>query len=213
MIWLSCFGGLCEQPSSRVAGAFFLPLIGRAALTLPPGPASWALIVGAPELIAVEALIRHYRLAPHPEGGWYRELHRSPASVSRADGQRRPGLTTILFLLPQGEISRWHRVSRADESWHHAGGAPLELLCLPPEGGALQRQRLSALMPSPVNPVDPPAMPLAVVPAGWWQAARSLGDWSLVSCCVGPGFDFADFTLLRDLPAAQHPAGVLAEFL
>jgi predicted cupin superfamily sugar epimerase len=48
-----------------------------------------------------------------------------------------------------------------------------------------------------------------VVPADWWQAARSLGDWSLVTCSVGPGFDFADFELLRersdgvDLPGAD----------
>jgi len=163
--------------------------------------------------MAVEALIRHYRLAPHPEGGWYRELHRGPASVSRADGQRRPGLTTILFLLPQGEISRWHRVSGADESWHHAGGAPLELFCLAPQGGELRCQRLASLSAQPQMMSDDASMPLAVVPAGWWQAARSLGAWSLVSCCVGPGFDFADFTLLRDLPAVQHPSGVLPEFL
>lgn len=163
--------------------------------------------------MSVEALIRHYRLEPHPEGGWYRELHRSREPVSRSDGERRPGLTTILFLLPRGEISRWHRVCRADESWHHAGGAPLELLCLPPDGGALQRQRLSALAPPPQDLPEPMATPVAIVPAGWWQAARSLGAWSLVSCCVGPGFDFADFTLLRDLPARQHPAGALADFL
>lgn len=172
--------------------------------------------------MSVEALIRRYRLAPHPEGGWYRELHRSPEPVSRADGQRRPGLTTILFLLPQGEISRWHRVCHADESWHHAGGAPLELLCLAPQGGEPRRQRLASLSADPLadlaadplrGPADHIAMPLAIVPAGWWQAARSLGSWSLVSCCVGPGFDFADFTLLRDLPAAQRPAGALVDFL
>jgi predicted cupin superfamily sugar epimerase len=52
-----------------------------------------------------------------------------------------------------------------------------------------------------------------MVPAGWWQAARSLGAWSLASCCVGPGFDFADFTLLRDLHPAQHPGGALSLFL
>jgi predicted cupin superfamily sugar epimerase len=163
--------------------------------------------------MSVEALIRRYRLTPHPEGGWYRELHRSPEPVSRADGQCRPALTTILFLLPQGEISRWHRVSGADESWHHAGGAPLELLCLPPNGGELHRLHLATLPPLPVSPQQEMAMPVAVVPAGWWQAARSLGDWSLVSCCVGPGFDFADFTLLRHLHPAQHPGGALPDFL
>lgn len=168
--------------------------------------------MGRPEL-SVDALIHRFRLEPHPEGGWYRELHRSPELVTRRDGQRRSGLTTILFLLPQGEISRWHRVGHADESWHHAGGDPLELLSLPPQGGQLRRQCLSALTAQAPSSPAVEAMPLAVVPAGWWQAARSLGAWSLVSCCVGPGFDFADFTLLRDLPAVQHPAGALADFL
>lgn len=163
--------------------------------------------------MSVEPLIRRYGLEPHPEGGWYREVHRSGELVSRLDGHRRAALTTILFLLPQGEISRWHRVACADESWHHAGGAPLELLALPPEGGAPRRQRLSAVPSEPGGLPEELVTPLAVVPAGWWQAARSLGAWSLVSCCVGPGFEFADFTLLRDLPLAQHPIGALAEFL
>lgn len=163
--------------------------------------------------MSIEALIDHYRLEPHPEGGWYRELHRSAATVSRADGQPRSALTAILFLLPQGEISRWHRVSGADESWHHAGGDPLELFCLPPEGGQLRRHRLSTFSPPLASQAEPTVSQLAVVPADWWQAARSLGAWTLVSCCVGPGFDFADFTLLRDLPSAQHPGGALSEFL
>ncbi len=163
--------------------------------------------------MSIAALIDRYRLEPHPEGGWYREVYRSDQPVSRQDGQQRAALTAILFLLPQGEISRWHRVACADETWHHAGGAALELLCLPPGGGAPRRQRLSAVLTQPQELPGETASPLAVVPAGWWQAARSLGAWSLVSCCVGPGFDFADFTLLRDLPPAQHPSGALAEFL
>lgn len=167
--------------------------------------------------MGVEELIRRYALEPHREGGWYREIHRSAACVSREDGERRSGLTAILFLLPAEEISRWHRVNGADESWHHAGGAPLELLRLPPEGGVAQRLRLAA--PDPEQAVAAEGLdegrdePLAVVPAGWWQAARSLGAWSLVSCCVGPGFDFADFTLLRDLHPTHHPGGALAPFL
>lgn len=162
--------------------------------------------------MSAEALIRRYRLVPHPEGGWYREVHRSDEEVSRADGARRAALTTILFLLAEGEISRWHRVSNAAETWHPAGGAPLELLSLPPQGGRLQRQRLALFEPGG-EITDPEVSPVAIVPAGWWQAARSLGAWSLVSCCVGPGFDAADFTLLRDLPADAHPQGALTAFL
>ena len=102
---------------------------------------------------------------------------------------------------------------RSDESWHHAGGAPLELLCLSPDGGKPQRRRLAALEWPLPTPAEPLPTPMAIVPAGWWQAARSLGAWSLVSCCVGPGFAFADFSLLRDLPREHHPSGTLQEFL
>lgn len=152
-------------------------------------------------------LIERYGLQPHPEGGWYRELHRSPLMVSRSDGPSRTALTAILFLLEAGAISRWHRLSGADGTWHFAAGSPLELLTLAPAAGAVTRRRLG----SPQAGSD--AEPLLVVPAGCWQAARSLGAWSLVSCCVGPGFEFADFSLLRDLPARCHPAAALAEFL
>ena len=152
-------------------------------------------------------LIARHKLSPHPEGGWYRELHRSERRVTRADGINRSALTAILFLLEAGAISRWHRVAGADETWHFACGAELELLTLAPAGGELQRRRLG------MSALSGTAEPLLVVPACHWQAARSLGAWSLVSCCVGPGFDFADFSLLRDLPAAERPEGALAAFL
>jgi predicted cupin superfamily sugar epimerase len=34
-----------------------------------------------------------------------------------------------------------------------------------------------------------------VVPVRAWQAARSLGAWSLVSCVVAPAFEFSGFEL------------------
>jgi predicted cupin superfamily sugar epimerase len=154
-----------------------------------------------------QELIARFALQPHPEGGWYREWHRSPLSVTRQDGSQRSGLTTILFLLEARQTSRWHRVQGADEAWQFLDGAALELFCLPPAGGAPQRIRLNAPLRDEIS------QPMAVVPAGWWQAARSLGDWSLVSCAVGPGFSFDDFDLLRDLPAAQHPEGADAALL
>ena len=147
------------------------------------------------------SLIVQLGLQPHPEGGWYGEIHRSSASVSRSDCQTRSALTVIQFLLQAGEVSCWHRVSAADETWHFAGGDPLELLTIPPGGGVVQRQDL--------GPVERGLPPLAVEQANWWQAARFCGTYSLVSCCVGPGFDFADFSLLRDLPEHQRPAATL----
>lgn len=124
------------------------------------------------------ALIRRHRLAPHPEGGWYRETWRASAPA----GERAAG-TAILFLLEQGRSSHWHKVD-ADELWLWHAGAPLTLRI-----GA-DTIALSAEMPQ------------ARVPAGMWQAADAAAGWALVSCVVVPGFDFAGFTLA---PPGWHP--------
>jgi predicted cupin superfamily sugar epimerase len=151
----------------------------------------------------VATLIAQLALQPHPEGGWYRETFRSPRTVRREeDGAVRSGLTTIFFLLAAGETSRWHRVA-SDEAWHHYEGAPLELLSFAPDGRGATRVALGADAVSRMH----------VVPAGWWQAARPTGDYALVGCSVGPGFDFADFVMLGDLPMAQRPPQpALADF-
>lgn len=138
-------------------------------------------------------LIAKLELRPHPEGGFYRELFRSTARVTPADGRgARSALTTIYFLLPQGSVSRWHQVA-SDEVWHLYEGGPLELLELPESAQELWRRRL--------GPVDEGAQaPVCTIPAGHWQAARPLTAYALVGCTVGSGFDFADFRLLADYP-------------
>ncbi|MDL2424830.1 cupin domain-containing protein, partial [Pseudomonas sp. BAgro211] len=68
-------------------------------------------------------LIDTLQLAPHPEGGFYRRVFES--RLVGADG--RPQSSAILFLLPAGTVSRWHRVD-ADELWHFHEGSALELL-------------------------------------------------------------------------------------
>lgn len=126
----------------------------------------------------------------HPEGGFFVETFRSLHTVDPADGRGpRSALTTILFLLDTGHaqgISRLHRVT-SDEVWHHVAGEPLELTILPKNLTTSEQWALDT------------DHPVRVVPAGWWQAAHTKGPWTLVGCTVGPGFDFADFTLLRDL--------------
>ncbi len=139
------------------------------------------------------SLIDRLELQPHPEGGQFCEVFRSTAEVAPSDGRgTRCGLTAIYFMLQAGERSRWHRVS-SDEAWHFLEGDPLELHWLD-DGGGHVRQLL--------GPVGPDCQPIAVVPAGCWQAARSTGAYSLAGCSVGPGFEFQDFTMLRDDPEA-----------
>ncbi|HEV8199739.1 MAG TPA: cupin domain-containing protein [Candidatus Polarisedimenticolia bacterium] len=152
----------------------------------------------------VAELIRTLRLAPHPEGGHYREIRRSPDVVAPADGRgTRAAVTSIYFLLPAGARSRWHRV-RSDEIWHHYEGAPLELLLVPPDEFRLERRRLGPLRNHPGVEGEPGAeekqAPVECVPAHFWQAAQSLGDYTLVGCTVAPGFEFSDFELLSDRP-------------
>jgi uncharacterized protein len=126
-------------------------------------------------------IIRQLGLAPHPEGGHYRETFRDAAT----DGSGRPASTAIYFLLAAGEMSRWHRVDAA-EAWHWHAGAPLALT-IAGEGGR-REARLGADLAAGERPQ-------AVVPAGAWQQAASLGAWTLVGCTVAPGFRFAGFEL------------------
>jgi hypothetical protein len=135
-------------------------------------------------------LIEALGLAPHPEGGFFREIYRSASRVHPADGRGdRDAATTIYFLLVEATHSRWHRVL-SDEVWHLYEGAPLELLTAPPAADEVRRVTLGAAVESDG--------PVHVVPAGWWQAARPLGAYVLVGCTVAPGFVFEDFSFLRD---------------
>ena len=132
-------------------------------------------------------LIDRLDLRPHPEGGHYREVFRASSEVEPCDGRgKRAALTVIYFLLPRGSVSRWHRV-RSDETWHHVEGAPLTLSLKPPDESRVDQVIL--------GPLADDRAPLRVVPAGWWQAAESTGEYTLVTCCVGPGFDFQDFEM------------------
>jgi len=138
-------------------------------------------------------LVRILGLQPHPEGGAFREIFRSPHAVRPADGRpERSALTAIYFLLADGAASRWHRVS-SDETWSWLEGDPLELWCMPDAAGPARRETL--------GPIAEDVRALGIVPAGEWQAARTRGAYTLVACMVGPGFDFADFQMLADLPA------------
>jgi predicted cupin superfamily sugar epimerase len=135
-----------------------------------------------PPLTAAD-MIRLLDLKPHPEGGHFRETFRDARMI---EGQRAAS-TAIYFLLAAPERSHWHKVDAA-EAWLWHAGAALVLELTESEKGPVRRIKLGADLASGERPQ-------AVVPAGVWQAAESLGDWTLVSCTVAPGFEFSGFEL------------------
>lgn len=126
-------------------------------------------------------IVARLALKPHPEGGWYAETFRDAPEGGRGHS------TAIYFLLERGQVSMWHRVRDAAEVWHFYAGAALALSTYR-DGGNIAEHLLGPDLAAGERPQ-------AVVPAGWWQTARSLGDWTLVGCTVAPGFDFARFEL------------------
>ncbi|MGA2893511.1 MAG: cupin domain-containing protein [Xanthobacteraceae bacterium] len=127
-------------------------------------------------------MIRLLDLKPHPEGGHFRETFRD---LHHVDGSR-PASTAIYFLLARGGRSHWHRVD-AVEVWHWYAGAPLAL-DVAREPGRIERLTLGCDLAAGQRPQ-------ALVPAQVWQAAESLGEWTLVGCTVAPGFEFSGFEL------------------
>jgi uncharacterized protein len=127
-------------------------------------------------------MIRLLELEPHPEGGHYRQTFRDARMV---DG--RAASTAIYFLLARGERSHWHRVD-AVEVWHYYAGAPIELEIAADAKGPVERLTLGP-------DIAAGERPQTIVPVHAWQAARSLGEWTLVGCTVAPGFEFKGFEL------------------
>jgi len=126
-------------------------------------------------------IIAKLSLQAHPEGGWYRETWRHDAGA----GERGAG-TAIFFLLERGVKSAWHRVDAA-EIWHFYAGAPLRLS---------QSPDLATVTEEILGPdVLHGELPQLLVPPHIWQAAESLGDWTLVGCTVSPAFQFSTFEI------------------
>jgi predicted cupin superfamily sugar epimerase len=134
------------------------------------------------QVLTAADVIRLLDLKPHPEGGHFRETFRDTRLVE----DDRAASTAIYFLLARGERSHWHRVD-AVEMWHWHAGAPLELEIAKGEG-RIERVTLGTNLTSGQRPQ-------AVVPAHAWQAAQTLGDWTLCGCTVAPGFEFKHFEL------------------
>ena len=131
--------------------------------------------------LAASEIIALLKMKPHPEGGYYFETFRDDAGPSG-----RGHSTAIYFLLQVGEVSAWHRVDAAEHWFWHAGG-PLAL-SISEDGETARAIHLGPDLRAGQRPQ-------AVVPRRAWQAAESLGAWTLVSCVVAPGFMFEHFEL------------------
>jgi predicted cupin superfamily sugar epimerase len=149
-----------------------------------------------------DPMIQRLGLMPHPEGGHYRELYRSAMGVS-AGGRERRALTTIYYYLRKSELSRWH-VVQSDEIWHAYAATNFQLLHYDPFGKVLRTLTFGANG-------DPDGW-VHVIPAGHWQAGVA-HDSALMGCTVAPGFEFADFKLVRDIVGHESEfVGAMAEW-
>ncbi|WP_420334706.1 cupin domain-containing protein [Roseibium sp.] len=142
--------------------------------------------------MTADEVVSLLKMQPHPEGGYYVETFRDEVT----DENGRAASTLIYFLLPDGIVSRWHKVD-AVETWHWYGGAPLEL-SISTDGVQREDLRLG-------NNLAAGERPQGIVPRDGWQQARSLGAWTLVGCTVAPGFQFEGFEMAPDgwEPTAQ----------
>lgn len=158
--------------------------------------------------VSAEEIIRRLELAPHPEGGHFREVFRAPAQVvhpglEEGDASLRAAVTSIYYLLAGDEFSAFHRV-RSDEIWHLYGGGPMELHLLRP-GMGYEKRVLG-------QNIGGGFLPQTTVGADCWQAARLAPNvpWALCGCTVAPGFDFADLQmassadLMMEFPAEDE---------
>lgn len=133
------------------------------------------------DALSADAIIAELQLEPHPEGGFYRQTFRDGPDDGRGHS------TAIYYLLKKGQRSHWHRVVDAAEVWHHYAGAPLHLH-MSNDGKSVETLTLGPFLGDGQRPQ-------AIVPANVWQAAESLGDFTLVGCTVAPGFVFESFVM------------------
>lgn len=135
--------------------------------------------------MTAEELIRELQLAPHPEGGWYRETWRAQA----AEGER-AAASAVLYVIEPGQRSHWNKVD-ADEVWLWHAGDAVELRIAADEAKPVRTLRLGGR-------VTDGEQVQAIIPAGQWQSAEPVAGaagYSLISCIVAPAFEFSGFEL------------------
>ena len=143
-------------------------------------------------------LIKSLQLIPHPEGGFYKETYRSSQTIITGENKNRNINTAIYYLLENADKSHFHRIE-SDELWFFHQGQPLEIVFIRDE------QRATIILG---NDITKGQVPQARIPAHTWFASKieNAEGYSLVSCTVAPGFDFADFEMAdRNDLIQQYP--------
>ncbi len=144
----------------------------------------------------ISELIDLLNLEPHLGGGALRQFFQAPHLIYLPGCQEaRRAMTAAYYLLASGEFDCWHRLA-GDEVWNYCEGAPLELFQIKPGEEKFTRKLLGK--------IGDESRPVAVVPGGYWQMARTTGEYTLVVCTMGPGFEFEDYQQLKDHPEAAN---------
>ena len=133
----------------------------------------------------IKAVIDSLELEPHPEGGFYREMHRANSLVKESNGNSKNAYSSIYYLLSGQDFSAWHRI-QSDETWFFHLGCDIAIHYFD------RQNTLTAVQ------LGQESMQFqATIPAGTWFAAKPLRaeSFCLVSCVVGPAFTFTEFEM------------------
>ena len=138
----------------------------------------------------IQSVIDSLELEPHPEGGFYLEMHRASSFVKEANGSSKNAYSSIYYLLSGHDFSAWHRI-QSDETWFFHFGCDIAIHYFD-----AQNELVATL-------VGPESMQFqTTIPAGTWFAAKPVrtDSFCLVSCVVGPAFTFAEFEMGQRQP-------------
>lgn len=124
--------------------------------------------------------IQKLGLAPHPEGGWYRQVYGNDEN-----GEKQ--ISTIYYMLCDEDFSAFHRLHNMVEIWYHHAGEPLDIHVIS-TNGELTLHRLAA----------DAEMQVVIEPEQWFAAELpGKKGFSLVGCAVAPAFTFGNFELAK----------------
>ncbi len=141
-----------------------------------------------------EYWIKKLNLITHPEGGYYKEVFKSPEQLVKSGlpkryKSERSFLTSIYYLLKNEHISKFHRL-KSEEIWYYHAGNPVKLHVIRANGEYSEYLLGKNLEKNQTLQV--------IIPKLSWFAAEVItenDDYSLFGCAVAPGFEFEDFEL------------------